>query len=118
MRPIYKTSNHPAVITDRDSIIALSGLLRREWLEKPVSAALEGVMEERRLYQRQEGDILLPVTDSRGGLFVSMAAPILAEGDVMGCLLFADTDGDQILGETEYALLQTISGFLGRHMET
>ena len=75
-------------------------------------------MEERRLYQRQEGDILLPVTDSRGGLFVSMAAPILAEGDVMGCLLFADTDGDQILGETEYALLQTISGFLGRHMET
>ena len=36
----------------------------------------------------------------------------------MGCLLFADTDGDQILGETEYALLQTISGFLGRHMET
>lgn len=115
---LYKTSNHPAVITDRDSIIALSGLLRREWLEKPVSAALEGVMEERRLYQRQEGDILLPVTDSRGGLFVSMAAPILAEGDVMGCLLFADTDGDQILGETEYALLQTISGFLGRHMET
>lgn len=41
---LYKTTNRPAVITDRDSIIALSGLLRREWLEKPVSAALEGVM--------------------------------------------------------------------------
>lgn len=115
---LYKTSNHPAVITDRDSIIALCrpaapGMAGEAGLRRP-----GGVMEERRLYQRQEGDILLPVTDSRGGLFVSMAAPILAEGDVMGCLLFADTDGDQILGETEYALLQTISGFLGRHMET
>lgn len=115
---LYKTTNRPAVITDRDSIIALSGLLRREWLEKPVSAALEGVMEERRIYQHQEGSVPCPVTDSRGGLFVSLAAPILAEGDVMGCVLFADPDGTLVPGETEYALLQTISGFLGRHMET
>lgn len=115
---LYKTANHPAIITDRDSIIALSGLLRREWLEKPVSAALEGVMEERRMYRYQEGSVPCPVTDSRSGLFISLAAPILAEGDVMGCILFANPDGAQSLGETEHALLQTISGFLGRHMET
>lgn len=115
---LYKTTSHPAVITDRDSIISLSGLLRREWLDKPVSAALEGVMEERRIYQYQEGSVPCPVTDSRGGLFVSLAAPILAEGDVMGCVLFADPDGVLVPGETEYTLLQTISGFLGRHMET
>lgn len=115
---LYKTSNHPVVITDRDSIIALSGLLRREWMERPVSAALEGVMEERHIYQYQEGGLPIPVTDSRSGLFVALAAPILAEGDVMGCILFADPDGGLILGETEHALLQTISGFLGRHMET
>lgn len=36
----------------------------------------------------------------------------------MGCVLFADPDGTLVPGETEYALLQTISGFLGRHMET
>ena len=75
-------------------------------------------MEERRIYQYQEGSVPCPVTDSRGGLFVSLAAPILAEGDVMGCVLFADPDGVLVPGETEYTLLQTISGFLGRHMET
>lgn len=115
---LHKTTDHPTIITDRDSIIALSGLMRREWLEKPVSAPLESIMEERRIYQYQAGTSPFPVTDSRNGLYISLAAPILAEGDIMGCVLFADTDGAAVLGETEFALLQTISGFLGRHMET
>lgn len=115
---LHKTTNHPAVITDRDSIIALSGLMRREWLDKPISASLEGVMEERRIYCYQDGSTPFPVTDSRSGLYVSLAAPILAEGDIMGCVLFAAVDHAVPLGETEHALLQTVSGFLGRHMET
>ena len=46
-----------------------------------------------------------------------MAAPILAEGDVLGCVLFASTDSDMSSSETDYKLAQTIAGFLGRHME-
>lgn len=115
---LYKTSNHPRRQSPTGRITPCPACCAGMAGEARSPHALEGCWRRRRLYQRQEGDILLPVTDSRGGLFVSMAAPILAEGDVMGCLLFADTDGDQILGETEYALLQTISGFLGRHMET
>lgn len=37
-------------------------------------------MEERRIYQHQEGSVPCPVTDSRGGLFVSLAAPIPGRG--------------------------------------
>ena len=46
------------------------------------------------------------------------AAPILSEGDVLGCVIFASTDPEQTSDETDYKLAQTIAGFLGRHMES
>lgn len=75
-------------------------------------------MEERRLYQRQEGRHPPPGHRQPRRTVRLHGRPHSGRGRCDGRLLFADTDGDQILGETEYALLQTISGFLGRHMET
>lgn len=114
---IHKTVHQPALITDRDSIIALAGLVRREWVEKPISPALENILESRQLYRHQTGAAPFLVTESKSGLFVSLAAPIIAQGDVLGCILLADTEGSWLPGETERTLLETISGFLGRHME-
>ena len=51
-------------------------------------------------------------------LNASLAAPILSEGDVMGCVILCEREEGQTLGETEYKLAQAISGFLGRHMES
>ncbi|MEI3110885.1 MAG: stage V sporulation T C-terminal domain-containing protein [Oscillospiraceae bacterium] len=67
--------------------------------------------------EHQAGAAPFLVTESKSGLFVSLAAPIIAQGDVLGCLLLADTEGSWVPGETERTLLETISGFLGRHME-
>lgn len=114
---VHKTVHQPAIITDRDSIIALAGLVRREWMEKPISPTLENILESRQLYEHQAGAAPFLVTESKSGLFVSLAAPIIAQGDVLGCLLLADTEGSWVPGETERTLLETISGFLGRHME-
>ena len=114
---IHKTVHQPALITDRDSIIALAGLVRREWVEKPISPALENILESRQLYRHQTGAAPFLVTESKSGLFVSLAAPIIAQGDVLGCILLADTEGSWVPSETERTLLETISGFLGRHME-
>ncbi len=114
---VHKTVHQPAIITDRDSIIALAGLVRREWMEKPISPTLENILESRQLYEHQAGAAPFLVTESKSGLFVSLAAPIIAQGDVLGCLLLADTEGSWVPSETERTLLETISGFLGRHME-
>ena len=86
-------------------------------LEKPISPALENILESRQLYRHQTGAAPFLVTESKSGLFVSLAAPIIAQGDVLGCILLADTEGSWLPGETERTLLETISGFLGRHME-
>ena len=115
---LNKTTGEIAVITDRDSCLAIAGTPRRELAEKPISQDLEQLMEARQIYQYRQGDTPLLVSDENEKYFIATAAPILSEGDVLGCVLFVSTDQDMITGETDYKLAQTIAGFLGRHMES
>ncbi len=116
---LNKTTGHVCVITDRDSCIAVAGAPRRDLMDKRLGERLEAVLEGRKIYQFQAGETPMPVSDETGKFFVACAAPIMAEGDVLGCVLFADEEGDLGAsgGDTEYKLLQSMSGFLGRHME-
>ena len=114
---LNKTTGRVCVITDRDACIAVSGAPRRDLVDKRLSERLEAVLEGRKIYQDQPGDTPMNVSDESGKFFVTCAAPILAEGDVLGSVLFVAEEGDLTTGETEYKLLQTMSGFLGRHME-
>ena len=62
-----------------------------------------------------------PAPPGDGGidsLLTTVAAPILAEGDLLGLVLFISSDPAAVTGDTEYKLAQTIAAFLGRHMET
>ncbi len=114
---LNKTTGHVTVITDRDSCIAVAGAPRRDLMDKRLGERLEAVLEGRKIYQIQPGETPMPVTDESGKFYVTCAAPILAEGDVLGCVLFVGEEGELQSGDTEYKLLQSMSGFLGRHME-
>ncbi len=114
---LNKTTGEIAVITDRDACIAVAGTPRRELADKRISSELEQIMEGRQIYQHKSGDTPLAVCEENEKYFVSCAAPILSEGDVLGCVLFVSSDGEAKSGETDYKLVQTIAGFLGRHME-
>ena len=115
---LNKTTGEIAVITDRDSCIAVAGTARRELAEKRISQDLEQLMEARQIYQFRQGETPLLVSEENEKYFIATAAPILSEGDVLGCVLFVSTDPEMTTGETDYKLAQTIAGFLGRHMES
>lgn len=116
---LHKTSGMTAAICDRDNVIAASGTGKRDLLEKHISAALEQVMENRGLYSGGENAAPLPVLEEDDHMAVSVAAPILSAGDVIGCVLFvaeretAASHG----GELEQKLAQMVAGFLGWQME-
>ena len=115
---LNKTTGGIAVITDRDACIAAAGPARKELTDKRVSSELEQIMEGRQIYQYQPGGESVPVSEENEKYRVACAAPILSEGDVLGCVLFAAVEGELSSGETDYKLVQTIAGFLGRHMES
>ena len=115
---LNRTTGQVTVITDRDSCIAVAGVPRRELAEKAVSPQMERLMEGRQVYQYKPGEETIPLCADSEKYSLSTAAPILSEGDVLGCVIFAGTADKLTGGEVEYKLAQSIAGFLGRHMES
>jgi AbrB family transcriptional regulator (stage V sporulation protein T) len=105
-------------VTDRDTIIAVAGGGKRELLGKRITPELEQIMENRRIYQFSGEGQAIPVSDSSDKLVTCVAAPILAEGDLLGMVLFVASAPGVVAGEAEFKLAQTIAAFLGRHMES
>ena len=105
---LHKTTGSIAVVCDRDAVIAVAGGGKRELLDRRISRELEELMSTRGQY----------AADSCTLPLVGVAAPILSEGDVLGCVLFVAAHGDGPAGETERKLAQAVSGFLGKQMES
>ena len=115
---LNRTTGRPAVITDRDSCIAAAGQPRRELSDQRLSPEVERLMEGRQIYQYRPGDAEIPLCANKEEYCLAIAAPILAEGDVLGCVAFVG-DGEHLSsGEVEYKLAQSIAAFLGKHMES
>jgi len=114
---LHKTTGAIAAVADRDSIIAVSGVPRREMAEKRISPELEKIMEARRAVQFDTSSTIYIMEDNEK-YRAAVAAPILSEGDVLGCVLFAGTGEHLPSGDVEFKLAQTVSGFLGHQMES
>ena len=114
---IGKNTGHIAAVCDRDTMIAAYGVQRRELMDKHCSQELEQLMESRKIYRYQPGQAKLHPTDSSERYYLGVSAPILSEGDLMGCVMLLLEEQDAPLGEAEQKLVQTVAGFLGRQME-
>ena len=74
-------------------------------------------MENRRIYQYADGSSPILVVEGNDKFQTCVAAPILAEGDLLGLVLFVGGEASASAGDAEYKLAQTMAAFLGRHME-
>ena len=113
-----RSTGSVCAVTDRDTVIAVAGGSKRELMGKRIPPELEQIMESRKIYQYTGEGQPLQVTEGIDSLLTTVAAPILAEGDLLGLVLFISSDPAAVTGDTEYKLAQTIAAFLGRHMES
>ena len=115
---LRKSTDGIAAVCDRDAVIALAGGAKRELLGKPISASLSAIMEKRAPFRHDSGGSSLPVSSADEQYCLSVAAPVLTEGDVMGAVLFVTPRGSRPAGELELKLAQTAACFLGKQMES
>ena len=119
---LQKTCSMAVVICDRDAVIATAGVPRKEYADRKVSSDFEEIIEGRSLYSHKENTERISLIEDGGSHFVSCAMPIIAEGDVVGCVasvLPHDEDVQQkISSELEIKLIQTAATFLGKQLET
>lgn len=118
---LHKTSGHITCIADRDTIIAVSGASKKEFLEKSLSPDLERVIEEKTtiVVKSPEEKAISIIADENGDRKYTsqVVSPIISEGDPIGAVILLSTDPNARMGEVEAKLAQSAAGFLGKQME-
>ena len=114
---LNKSTDRIALVCDRDTVIAVTGAPKRDLMDKRVSPELESLMEARKTFRMERGGTEMPVVEGDEKYKIAVASPILSEGDLLGCVVFALPAGGQLPGEVEFKLAGTIAGFLGKQME-
>lgn len=115
---LTKTSGRTTIITDKDSVIAVSGASKKEFMEKKISPELEKILEEKTTILVKAGENKnVPVVDGVEKYKASVVCPIISEGDSIGSVIFlADEKGENV-SEVEEKLAQSAAGFLAKQME-
>ena len=113
---LYRATNLPVVITDRDHVIAVAGLPKRDFMDKHISIELEDLMENRENYVASpEIKALYPLADKDRE--AGIAFPIIGGGDVAGAVvLMLNTDGSMPT-QTDIKLTSVAASFLGKQTE-
>ena len=118
---LSKTTGHIACITDKDSVIAVSGSSKKEFLEKSLSPELEKVMENKEVYtSRENNEIALPIiqNDTNERRYNSQVIyPIISDGDVIGSVILLSKEQNTKMGDTELKVVQSAAGFLSSQMD-
>ena len=116
---LAKTSGHAICITDKDQIIAVSGIPKKDIADKKISSDIEKVMQEKTTFMAKPGEgKKIPIVDVMENKYTAgVVVPIIAEGDTIGSVVFVNTDNNKQMGEIETKLAQSAASFLGKQME-
>ncbi len=104
-----------AVISDRDTILAASGEHKRDYYERPVSSALEEIINARTV-QKKDGPTTVPLVSGEDASLTSaqIVAPITMEGQPIGAVAVVSRGG--VIGDAEQKAAESAAMFLGRQM--
>ncbi len=118
---LAKTTGHIACITDKDTIIAVSGGSKKEFLEQDVSTELEKLMEDKEVYTSKENsDMAMPITKndkSEKKYNSQIVYPIISNGDTIGTVILMSKDTNTKMNEVEKKVAQSAATFLASQME-
>ena len=118
---LAKTTGHIACITDKDTVIAVSGGSKKEFLEQGISKDLEKIIDEKEIYlSKENNDKSIPITktDSLERIKNSQVVyPIISDGDSIGSVILISKDSNTKMTDIEKKVAQSAAGFLGSQME-
>ena len=118
---LSKTTGHIACITDKDSVIAVSGGSKKEFLEKSLSKELENIMDNKEVYtSRENNEVSVPIIQNETNerrYNSQVIYPIISDGDVIGSVILLSKEQNTKMGDTELKVVQSAAGFLSSQMD-
>ncbi len=116
---LYQSTKRPVYIADNDSIIAVAGAPKKEFIDRSISPELEKLMMVRKsvvLGNGGEGDTI-KICEGETEPFSQVIAPIMSRGECIGAVIIESREAGEPLGELELKLAETGASFLGKQME-
>lgn len=111
---INSTVNKTVLITDRDKFVAVSGVLKKNFIDKNISNYLENIMKERKsLFENSLNDIEL--LENERTMLSYVIVPIIMNGDAVGLVIILSDKSD--IGQLEEKLAIITAQFLAKHIE-
>ena len=114
---LSKSGGYPVIICDNDHVIAVSGMPKKEILERRISPTLEEMTQGRRSHVMKSlsDEKMYPVEGIDRHALVAM--PIIVAGDVCGTIVLLSSDEHQSASETEEKLCAVAASFIAKQME-
>ncbi|ODA41591.1 stage V sporulation protein T [Desulfosporosinus sp. BG] len=121
---LFEATGHITCITDRDTIIAVSGASKKEYLNRAIGPAVEQAMGERKtIHIAMAGEHAscksCPENDEEDKCKCTseVIAPIISQGDPIGAVILMSKELNMKMGELEIKLVETAAAFLAKQME-
>ncbi|MGN0581522.1 MAG: stage V sporulation T C-terminal domain-containing protein [Oscillospiraceae bacterium] len=114
---MFKLAGCPVVVFDRDHVVAVAGVPKKEFSERRVSPSLEEILENRKNYfkEKREDRSVSPVEGIDRPAVACV--PIISTGDVTGAVAFLENGTENTASELQTNLIQAASQFLGKQVE-
>ncbi len=107
----------PVLITDMDHVVAVSGISKKELLNKKISSELEKLLEDRVYfeYAASDSEQLAPIE----GIDVEalVMCPIISDGNINGAVILLKNEKTTEANVLEIKLTQAAAIFLAKQME-
>ena len=111
---IYSFLKHNIIITDTDSIIAFSGPLKKQYINKPISEYLSNCIRRREnLHEKYKKEINLTEEKEEEGTYC--LSTIISSGDAVGLVIILSSDSQ--VTETDMRICQIAAKFLAKSLE-
>ena len=118
---LSKTTGHMACITDKDTIIAVSGGSKKEYLEQDISKELEKLMEDKEIYtSNNNSNTAMPIIrndNQEKKNNAQIVYPIISNGDTIGTVILMSKEPNKKMTEVEQKVAQSAATFLGSQMD-
>ncbi len=111
---ISNSSNLAVLICDRDHCIAVGGT-KKKFIEQSITQDLEKIIEDRRLFVNKENASIFALADCEQKICV--AVPIIAAGDIIGCIVLIESEKASSANETDIKLAEAAAHFLSSRNE-
>ncbi|MBO8172682.1 MAG: stage V sporulation protein T [Bacillaceae bacterium] len=114
---LYENLGHITLISDRDSIIAVAGTSKKDYMDKPIGSLVENAMDERRTIVETNNGQYEICRDMDEELSSFVIAPIVSGGDPIGSVILLSKDDANKMSDLETKMAETAAGFLAKQME-